>query len=155
MTFVHSLAWRHHRRSGIEFEELLQEGFAIVVRCRSKYDKKRGAAFQTFAWKCVDNGLKNFVKKNDRPPEFDPDLLFNRHPEWDPLQALIWKETLELLSDEGKVLLQLIMSNYDELLGQAPKKVRGVLFRKVKLELHWTERRIWACFRELKTAAGC
>lgn len=48
-----------------ENEDLMQEGLVASFRAILSYDKSKGASLRTFAGVCINNALKNFVKKKN------------------------------------------------------------------------------------------
>ncbi len=51
--------------SRFESEDLMQEGLVACFRAILSYDKSKGASLKTFAAVCINNALKNFVKKKN------------------------------------------------------------------------------------------
>ncbi len=48
-----------------EREDLVQEGLVASFRAILSYDSSKGASLRTFAGVCINNALKNFVRKKD------------------------------------------------------------------------------------------
>ena len=48
-----------------ENEDLMQEGLVASFRAILSYDESKGASLKTFAGVCINNALKNFVKKKN------------------------------------------------------------------------------------------
>ena len=53
------------RDNRFEREDLVQEGLVASFRAILSYDSSKGASLRTFAGVCINNALKNFVKKKD------------------------------------------------------------------------------------------
>lgn len=51
--------------SRFESEDLMQEGLVASFRAILSYDASKGATLRTFAAVCINNALKNFVKKKN------------------------------------------------------------------------------------------
>lgn len=48
-----------------EIEDLMQEGMVACFRAIISYEPSKGASLKTFASVCINNALKNFVKKKN------------------------------------------------------------------------------------------
>ena len=59
-----TLAWRYARGWGKEFDTCLSEAGQGFLRAYDKWDGVR--PFGTYLWRVVDNGLKNYIKKEMR-----------------------------------------------------------------------------------------
>lgn len=53
-----------YNNSGIDFEDLVQEGFIGLMNAVNCYDENFGTTFATFAFLCVDRNILSAVKKN-------------------------------------------------------------------------------------------
>lgn len=60
--------------------DLYDEGYIALYRAATRYQEDKGASFATFAYKCVKNGLFDYIRKNillmydKKDQEADPDL---------------------------------------------------------------------------------
>lgn len=63
---VKSLAWKFHRSTGLEFEELCSEGNLAFVIATKTYEDTKGTQFSTWAYHCIKNRLIDFCKRNPR-----------------------------------------------------------------------------------------
>lgn len=82
-------AWQFSQQFGLDFQELQSEGNLIfVMACRGH--KAGGAAFGTYLWKCLTNGLLKFCQRERRQANYDlttdgelPDGRHDGHSEID------------------------------------------------------------------------
>lgn len=51
-------------KSGIDFEDLVQEGFIGLMNAVNAYDNDFGTSFSTFAFLCIDRKILDAVKKS-------------------------------------------------------------------------------------------
>lgn len=50
--------WRE-RSTGLDFDDLVQECWVVVIRAKDGYDPRRGAKFSTYAYRAMWNHLGN------------------------------------------------------------------------------------------------
>lgn len=72
-----------------------------------------------------------------------------------PRRLLIWKETIENLSDEARQIVNILLTSPTEILkimGTEPAKaVRGAIYKHLWAK-GWKWRKIWDSFREIREA---
>ena len=54
------------KNTGIDFEDLVQEGLLGLCEAHNKYDENRGASFPTFATHCIKNKILAYVIKENK-----------------------------------------------------------------------------------------
>jgi len=147
--------------SEIEFEELEAEGHLVFSWLKYDYDKHRN--FGTILWLLLTRELGRFVDRNTDPKrelmsggsigDWDPDSVPAHHPEWNPRERLIWKETVEALSGEARIIIDILLTRPAETLNlsgeESAKRVRDTLRSHLRTK-GWEVKRIVAVFREIR-----
>ncbi|MBQ2676088.1 MAG: sigma-70 family RNA polymerase sigma factor [Clostridia bacterium] len=94
--------------SGIDSDDLTQEGMIGLMSAVRCYDKDCGASFRTFAWLCIDRSIISAVRSTLRKKQIpsssivsiddwdEPDLNNGSDPE----AVLIAKEDMNLLNEK-------------------------------------------------------
>lgn len=100
---VHSVVNRYQTPT-VDFDDLLQEGMIGLMFAIRSYSGDRGAAFSTFAHKCVTNRILSALSGSAREPhEQELYELSSRWDDIDPQDLLVTKERIqrwkELLRD--------------------------------------------------------
>ena len=49
---------------GVDFNDMVQEGMIALNKAITTYDSYSTISFCTYAWKCIENGLKTFIRNN-------------------------------------------------------------------------------------------
>ncbi|MEG1556932.1 MAG: sigma-70 family RNA polymerase sigma factor [Oscillospiraceae bacterium] len=140
--------------SGLESDDLIQEGFIGLFNAIESYDKSKGAAFSTYAITCIDNSIKSAQKAAQRKKHsplngyvslcedaesptlisaYSPEDLAILREECDALQQKIDDN----LSAFERAVLALHLEGYDysssaKRLGKTPKSVDNALQRARK-----------------------
>jgi len=149
---LHKLSHQCASRCGRPEEDAFGEASELFMLAVCEYDEERGAAFGTYLYSVAKNGLGDWGKKNDLPP--DPELL----PEPiaampDPCKVLMVKEWLMNLSDECKEVASIILNGPAEVLDlttmNTTKAVRGALYKHLR-DIGWSWPKIWSTFQEMK-----
>jgi len=52
--------------SGLDFEDLVQEGLIGLFEAHKKFDEKRGVSFVTFATHCIKNNILGYVLQENK-----------------------------------------------------------------------------------------
>ncbi|MBQ9228672.1 MAG: sigma-70 family RNA polymerase sigma factor [Eubacterium sp.] len=61
-----------YRDAPLEREDLVQEGMIGLLAAMNAYSSEKGAAFHTFASRCIDNSVKTALKKFSRMKDVPP-----------------------------------------------------------------------------------
>ncbi len=159
---VNKLAGKY-RWSGIAFEDLQAEGLKLAVEAMQKYDPAGGASPSSWQWICIDNGLKDLLRKelqwknNQKRPHQEDVEKYDRcsinyldtfTANDDPIQAF---EHVSGFSAEAKMVCSAIFNAPAEYMSLMPKIARGALIKKFRGE-GWSWPTIWRVFNEIKTA---
>ncbi len=127
--------------SGIETDDLIQEGLIALLRAVSSYSEERNASFKTYATKCIDNGIFAFLKKslsNKNIPlndyvslEFhDFDIVSNEYIE-DAMETRVELERVfERMNSELSLLERKVLSLF--VCGYSYKEVAAILVETEK-----------------------
>jgi RNA polymerase sigma factor (sigma-70 family) len=148
-------AWKFHRDTGIDLDELKSEAMAIFARILDRFEGD-AKAFSTYLYRALRNGLIDFCKKWKRccapAEEINWDLLPTR--EANPYQIMRFKDAIANLSEEGQEVVDILLSSPAEILvlsgSESPKAVRGAIYRHLRHKRGWSEPRIFSTFREIK-----
>lgn len=155
------LLWDMARSYALQYgqdeEELASVGRLAWAKAASTWRPER-SRFTTWYWACLRNALSRFVHKNDRPSatEWDRDAMPSERPQWQPDQALVWKETLEALSPDARRVADGVLSGPRDGFGLRDRRryTRRSYSTAIKdtLRREWPERRVQAAFAELRRA---
>lgn len=146
------------RTTGVDAEELMSLGRTVFIGAVLSWDRDRGP-FAPFMQKVLQNALSHYVKRY--PPVCAEggtvrDTIASHHPEWHPLKALISKERIHSLSQDGRYVIWLLINIPCEAFGidgtLPPKSIRGAIRKRLRIE-GWAWKRIWRVSHELKEAA--
>ena len=148
-------AWAMHRQTGLDIQDLMNEGHSLALQAIESYDPTKGALLTSWVWRWVSLGLLKYAEgMNDKPPkeEFNPDLLPSGRTEWRPDLVAEWKSLLLSMSEEARVVVRILLHAPGEVLGtgrETPRQVRAKL-RAWLLGRGWTHAKVWSTFREIK-----
>ena len=53
-----------YEKSGIDFEDLVQEGYIGLMNAVKNYENSFGTSFSTFAYMCIDRNILSAVRKS-------------------------------------------------------------------------------------------
>lgn len=139
--FVHVLA-RRFLTSGVDIDDLYQEGMLGVLSAVKSYDSKKSASFKTYATLCVQNRLLSVLKKRSENSVFDSHTISieNTTEEYfsnDSVEDItIGKESFDRivdfidskLSNKEQEVLKLFLSgySYDEIAKKTNASVKSV-----------------------------
>ena len=154
---LHDLSHKCATRCGRPEDEVFGQASFLFMKAVGESNKGPDlgpdASFSSFLWTCVHNGLLDWAKKNDLPP--DPDLIPERVDTTPrPDKAMMVKEWLEGLSEECKEVAAIILNGPGEVLDLSTtptaKEIKGALRRYLREEKRWSWPRIWETFTTLK-----
>lgn len=122
-----------YEKSGIDFEDLVQEGYIGLMNAVKNYENSFGTSFSTFAYLCIDRNILSAVRKSLSKKQIpssalvfiDDDNDFQDNSAQSPESVVISKENIERLKksiseklseNEQKVLeLYLIGYSYEKI----------------------------------------
>lgn len=151
------MVWSYALQYNQDAQELASVGRSAWARAAGTWNADKGR-FTTWYWRCLRNALSTFVRRTDVPPavELDRDALPSCHAEWQPDQALIWKETLALLGPDARLVADGILAGPSDGFGLRDRRryTRRSYSTAIKntLRREWPEARVQAAFNELRQA---
>ena len=161
---VHEVVGKFHKSTGIPYDDLLAEAMYKFVRATQGWDPDGDAGFNHYLYRVLENGLRDFIRKNRRivtlpPPEdgqdgiVERDALVQQHTEWHPQIALRGKDLVDSLSHEAQQVARILLTAPAEILElvgtESPREVRGRIVEHLR-EQDWSWPSIWRAFKELK-----
>jgi RNA polymerase sporulation-specific sigma factor len=122
MPFIEKKALSY-KPNGFTGEDLIQEGRIALLSAVNTYKKEKGVSFETYAKRCISNGMASFIRFNlslkSRPlsgyASLDDTEIVSEN---DPIDRLLEKEALELFKDK-----------LSESLSENEKRVLGLYLR--------------------------
>jgi len=141
--------------SPLEKDDLIQEGMIGLLAAINAYNSEKGAAFSTFASRCIDNSVKTALKKFSRMKdipsaamvEYEEDSLDSQHT-LSAEDEFLAKESVSTLTEilyeglsrfENEVLrLFMVGHSYNEIadkLGKNPKAIDNAI-QRIRKKLH-------------------
>lgn len=63
LQLIKKIASAYHVSTGLEFDDLMQEATVAYLQALKTYNPEKGA-ISTWAWWCMSNHLKNYIKEN-------------------------------------------------------------------------------------------
>ena len=154
LNIVRKVVWSYVRSTGLDFDELCSEAYLAYLEAAPSYDPARGKK-STFIWNVVRNHINNLLKmKKEVPMDKEAmETLLEGREELDPERLIIaeeaWKELLNSLSPEARMICPLVSNGEVYVNTDKPREARGIIARELKAR-GWSESKIWATFRELK-----
>jgi len=151
---VWSISWRFWEKSrftGIEVDDLFQEGCIALLEAEGKYSPDYGTQFSTFAYWVIKNHLIDVLRKYQEFYEF-PDFIPDPTPFPLHNSSLDFYQHVNNLSEPALELYRIVLDRSPEFFEIPPKKVRGILKEKLR-DMGWSWSTIWDAFRELKMLA--
>lgn len=152
---IYKIAWAYHRKTGIDFEELVSEGNIAFCKAKNSFDYSRDIKFCTYLYVSVKNAMKDFIEKNNH---FNNTNKINF--EFKDTNNEFQIKLFENLSDSGKIMVKTIINPPTEIIEWAqndkwPKKRDGKkhLLRYFR-EKGWKFQDIWNCFDEIQMVLG-
>jgi len=151
---IQQQAWNASRRTGVPQEEMAGVGHLAAMKAIQCYDPEKGMNLTSWVWRCAQQAMFNFGRKQDLSPAewFDPDLLPSKHSEWQPDKASIFKSTLDALSNEARWVVELVLTGSLPRTCRTPRKARGHLRKYMLKRMDLTHARVWEVFAEIKEA---
>lgn len=147
------LAWRYAKQCSLNVEDLINEGYSVLLKVQNKYDPSR-ASRSTFVYWVVRNHLWQLSRRwpiNSELPEHLPD--------GDYLSTLedgdVFRTKIHALSDEAKEVIRIILSCPQELCEMAkngsPKRLQKML-GKILSKQGWAQEGIFRIMQEIREA---
>lgn len=114
LDLIRKLAWSFNQTTGIEFEELFQEG--CYIWCTEKYRKRydcRKAAFNSFMYIRIRNRFATMAKKEKNRITTSPidDEIDTHDTRPNPEQSTDFRNIIENLTDDARFVIGLIFES--------------------------------------------
>lgn len=61
INLIRKIAWSFHESTGLDWDDLFQEGALAYLEAMKTYDEKKGK-ITTYVWHCIVSRLKNYLK---------------------------------------------------------------------------------------------
>lgn len=121
LNLIRSVAWRFHRATGLEYQELFSEAALAYCTAIKRFDPTKGYQESTYLYFCMRNALVNFCKKETR--------LQSSHQPIDDMDFA--HEAKESLSDiiaewpkDCQMVAKLVLDNEEYIIGHTPNYKR-------------------------------
>lgn len=152
---IYKIAWTYHRKTGIDFEELVSEGNIAFCNAKKHFNPDKDIKFCTYLYIAIKNTMKDFIEKNNC---FDNTNKINF--EFKDVNNEFQIKLFENLSDSSKIMIKTIINPPSEIIEWAqsdkwPKKRDGKKhLLKYFRERGWKFQSIWDCFNEIQMVLG-
>lgn len=150
LNLLRKISWSFNHTTGIDYEELYSEALLSYCVAQQKYEKKYNVPFHKYLSMVVNRALINFVTKANKakymPDDFTAPISI--------LNSIPFFEIYEALTEDCKVVVDMILEDPHEYLGCPAKMARGEIVKQIREEYNWTWNRIWGTIRDLKDAVN-
>ena len=127
LNLIRKIAWSYHKTTGIDVNDLIQEGCIAVLKAEKDFNPKIGNK-STYLWCVIDSSLRTFVQ-NEKQFKYitieDAGLRFTP----DPFYSII-----EKMSREAMIIIDLLLSCPRPFITSSPetakKRIKTVLKNK-------------------------
>lgn len=138
MDLIHSFAWRFHKNTGVNFDDLLGEAMLAYCEALEAYDASRGVKATTYACSWMRNHLIIFCEREHRiqsrltwigdwPEALEPRLELQ---EEDPLE-----ERMKEWPDRCRTVARMVLENPERYLNRTPSIKRTRTRRLLRTRL--------------------
>ncbi len=141
LTIAKKIAWKFHRSTGVELEELFGEACLAYVKALSCYNPKR-AALDTWVYACMKHQLIDFCRMQKlSPPVKLPDNL----------AAPTIRDNLHIdqLGRDAQTIYQMLVDSPKDFYNLSPRVAKNEIRHRLR-NLDWPWQRIINAFREIK-----
>ena len=152
---IYKIAWHWHRKTGIDFEELVSEGNVAFCNAKNGFNADKNIKFCTYLYTILKNAMKDFVDKQKQNVDFC-EIEFGFEDKNNKFQIHLF----ENLSNDSKIIVRTIINPPEEIIKWAqkdkwPKKRDGKkhLSRYFR-EKGWKFQDIWNSFNEIQAVLG-
>lgn len=146
INLIRKIAWSFHKTSGIDVDDLFQEASLAYLESMKTYQPNKGK-LSTYVWICINNHLKNFLKKETR---FQMHIVNNEIIN-ENTHSITYNTFLETLSNEARQITDIIFQN--KMICQLPRKtVQQRLANFLSNKHKFSYKKIWTGFRDIELA---
>jgi len=117
VNLIRKIAWSFHRSTGLDWDDLFQEGYLAYMLALKTYDPTKNIKITTHAWHCIVSHLKNYLKEEKgwrNPLDHIDDIKLTKHP------AVTASPFWEGLSDDAQQIADLIIRRSAMFIGPPP-----------------------------------
>ncbi len=140
----------------LEFDELFAEACLAWLEAAPRFDPNKGRR-STYFWHVISNRLTSLLRI--RHSRGDREILTNDagplgsspSPEDELIKQESWREMIDQLSPEGRLICEMVFSEELDLPISRPRSCRGIIARALK-DRGWSWGSIWGGFREIQKA---
>jgi RNA polymerase sigma factor (sigma-70 family) len=140
LPLLHSLAWKFHRVSGIDIDELYGEACLAAVIKMQKYDPDKGAV-STFLYKVIWNHFMQYSHANHRPRIVNTEMIEHRQPD----KSTMFSAWINEMNPQARKLCKLILNEPDKFLDMDMSALKAYL-----LSANWAWAEIRMAFKDIK-----
>jgi len=109
---VHSISNKfafNHNKRGME-EDITQEGYVGLIKAIKTYNPDKGTKFITYAYKCISNEIRKFLKVENRQPKTTDSMVLEFL--FAPTYEYVDDQEEYRLTDEEARIVELKKSKY-------------------------------------------
>jgi RNA polymerase sigma factor (sigma-70 family) len=129
---IKALAWSFHQTSGIDWGELISEASLAYCEAVRNYNPSKGK-FTTYAWKCVENQLVQFLRDEKRNR-----FLHIEDGEFDvPFEESYYFELEMVMSPAQKEIANIVFQNRHSFLSIPRRSARRKIAKKLNRNHEW------------------
>jgi RNA polymerase sigma factor (sigma-70 family) len=142
---IKKMAWSFHQTTGLELEELFQEAALAYCESLSTYKPERGR-ISTYVWTCIQNHLKNYLKKQLRKKSMMiPFTDISIEDEGESVDKLFEK----LTEDTQEIVNEILHypSIFKHLKGD--KAINNII-HIMMVDYHWPKEKVWFSINQLR-----
>ena len=157
---IYQLAHRFSKTTGIEFDELVSCANLEFVKCQETFDPIM-ASFSTYLTIRVKGLFLEMAAKQLRQPYLCSDSLPTRQDKTESAERqLLFKETLQKLSNDAQIIIQLIFNTPTHLINiiledeSRRKQITVSLLANYLQKWGWKWHHILKAFKEIRKALG-
>lgn len=146
LNLIRKVARSFHNTTGYDWEELFAEAAIGYAESLQTYDPKKGSKHTTWAYKCMQNRLIVFLKKEKQ------NKFISRDESWMdfPIYQTPFFEIFDSLSDDSKIIAQMVLDDPHSYLEVPARMARGLIVNTLITKNKWTWKRVWSAFRIIK-----
>ena len=151
---LHKLSHQCASRCSRPEEDVFGQACYLFMQATVTFDSNRGA-FGTYLYRIVHNGLQDWGKRNDLPP--NPEFLPEQTTALTPDRQLMLQDWLANLSEECREVATIILNGPAEVLEIGTggcKKITAGMIKSFLRSKGWTYPRIWTTMSDLKKAVA-
>ena len=143
INLIRKVAWNFTQTTKLEFDDLFQEAAYAYCKALDTYNPDKGA-ISTHVFVCMQNHLKNYIKKQIKDEVYIEDLGYSIDK---PEET--FEDILEQLSPTASDMVEIILGNVGDYIFTTQKKAKQKLVSNLK-NSKWSRKNIWSGISELK-----